>query len=279
MRFYQATRFLFPCSFELRLLTICILAIQAPLLACVIVGAATWHWPAGTVVVLLVATVIGTIAGIAAIHALLSPLTEAAAMLHAVQRGENVEEVPAAGNDLVGHLFRGVSQAVSESADRSERLRYAAERDLLTGVHNRPGFLAAAQRALTGGRSAVVGLIDLDHFGAINDHLGHNAGDSLLKEFASRLTKGVRGSDLCARWNGEEFAVLLPRATVEQAQAVMERLRGSVARHPLPGAGVTFSCGLAMVRHADVLDEAIADAGTALRAAKSSGRDRISIAG
>jgi diguanylate cyclase (GGDEF)-like protein len=278
MRFYQATRFLFPRSFELRLLAICFLAVHVPLIVCVAVSAATGHWNSHTLLLVLGATLVGTIAGVAAIHALLSPLTQATAMLRHVQKGERVEGVPEGGNDLVGRLLRGVTQAASEAADRSDRLAFAAERDHLTGILNRRGFFASARKVLTGRRQAVLGLVDLDHFKAINDHLGHAAGDVLLHAFAQRMVDVFRQTDICARWGGEEFAVLLPGANIEQARAAVERLRSSIARHPLPNAGVTFSCGLASLHHIDELHDIATQADKALYIAKHEGRDRTQIA-
>jgi len=278
MRFYQATRFLFPRSFELRLLTICFVAIHVPLIACLIAAATTGHWNGQTLWLVLGATLVGTVAGVAAIHALLSPLIAATAMLREVQEGKRVAEIPKGGDDLVGRLLRGVTQAANESADRYERLAFAAERDPLTGILNRRGFFASARKVLTGKRQAVLGLIDLDHFKAINDHLGHAAGDVLLHAFAERMVDVFRRSDISARWGGEEFAVLLPGANMEQARIVMERLRSSIARNPLPNAGVTFSCGLAAIHHADELHDIAAQADKALYLAKHDGRDRIAIA-
>lgn len=278
MRFYRATRFLFPRSFELRLLTICFLAVHVPLIACIVISAITWRWQFDTLLVILLATLAGTAAGVGAIHALLSPLTRATAMLRAIQNGDRIVDVPVGGEDLVGRLLQGVTQAANDSAERSERLTYAAERDPLTGVHNRRGFLAAAPRAMAGERPAVLALIDLDHFKGINDQLGHAAGDVLLQAFAERLGTIVRGSDICARWGGEEFAVLLPRAHPEQAREIMERLRASLARDPLPGSSVTFSCGLARVTDAAMLEDAVRTADDALYAAKRAGRDRIHVA-
>jgi diguanylate cyclase (GGDEF)-like protein len=278
MRFYQATRFLFPRSFELRLLAICFVAVHVPLIACLIVAATTGHWNVQTLLLVLGATLVGAVSGIAAIHALLAPLIEATAMLREVQDGKRIEEIPTGGDDLVGRLLRGVTQAANESADRSERLAFAAERDSLTGILNRRGFVASARKVLTGKRQAVLGLIDLDHFKAINDHLGHAAGDVLLHAFAERMVDVVRRSDICARWGGEEFAVLLPGANMEQARIVMERLRSSIARNPLPNAAVTFSCGLAAIHNADELHDIAAHADKALYAAKHEGRDRIAIA-
>jgi diguanylate cyclase (GGDEF)-like protein len=275
MRFYQVTRFVFPRSFELRLLTVCFLAVHLPLIACLIFSAVTWDWQFGTLAILLVATLVGTVVGVAAIHALLKPLGEATEMLRAIQRGDRVEHVPAGGEDLVGRLLRGVTQAANDVADRSEELIIVAEHDPLTKVLNRRGFMRAAERALVDDRPAVLALIDLDHFKAINDHLGHAAGDELLHTFAQRVRDTVRSSDICARWGGEEFAVLLPGATLAQARDAMNRLRTSIARYPLPGTGLTFSCGLAATVGFADLDDTARRADKALYAAKHHGRDRI----
>jgi len=279
MRFYQATRFLFPRSFELRLLTIGFLAVHVPLIACLVFSAVTGRWSLETLLVVLLATLAGTAAGVTAIHALLSPLKRATAMLGAIQDGERVASVPTGGDDLVGRLLRGVALAANEAADRSERLIDAAERDPLTEVLNRRGFTTAAPGLLNSGRGGVLALIDLDHFKTINDRFGHSAGDALLHAFAQRLCDGVRRSDICARWGGEEFAVLLPSATLDQACDVMERLRESLAQDPLPGeATLTFSCGLAALSDAAHLEDAVTRADKALYAAKSEGRDRIETA-
>jgi diguanylate cyclase (GGDEF)-like protein len=279
MRFYRATRFLFPRSFELRLLSICFLAVHVPLIACIVFSALTGKWPFDTLLVVLLATLAGTAAGVAAIHALLAPLKEATAMLGSIQQGERVDSIPVGGEDLVGRLLRGVSRAANESADRSERLTDAAERDLLTGVLNRRGFFTAAGRVMTPEQPSVIALIDLDHFKAINDNLGHAVGDAMLHAFAERLCVAVRRSDICARWGGEEFAVLLPGASLAQSREVMERLRTSLASQPLsPEVQLTFSCGLASIVSASALDEAAHRADQALYAAKNQGRDQIASA-
>jgi diguanylate cyclase (GGDEF)-like protein len=279
MRFYQATRFLFPRSFELRLLTICFLAVHVPLIASVVFCATTGQWPLGTLLVVLLATLAGTAGGVGAIHALLSPLKRATAMLGAIQQGERVASVPTGGDDLVGRLLRGVTQAANESADRSARLTDAADHDPLTGILNRRGFTGATTSLLDAGRGGVLALIDLDHFKSINDRFGHSAGDALLQTFAQRLCDTVRRSDICARWGGEEFAVLLPSASLDQAHDVMERLRLSLAQQPLPvEASVTFSCGLASAAGAVRLEDAVTRADQALYAAKHRGRDRIETA-
>lgn len=101
----------------------------------------------------------------------------------------------------------------------------------------------------------------------------------MLQAFAQRLRTAIRSSDICARWGGEEFAVLLPAASLAQARFVMERFQASIAQHPLSGdAAVTFSCGLAWLQDAAGIDDALTRADEALYAAKSDGRNRIECA-
>lgn len=278
MRFYRATQFLFPRQFELRLLTIALLAVLLPTVLVLALGFTTVGWPPRTAGMILLAALLGAVLATAAIHALLAPLATATAMLRAIQIGESVADIPVGGEDLVGRLLRGVSQAARDAEERSDALVVVAEHDPLTKILNRRGFMRAAERLLVGERPAVLALIDLDHFRAINDHLGHDVGDELLFAFAQRVRDTVRGTDICARWGGEEFAVLLPGATLDQAHAAMGRLRSSIARHPLPGAGLTFSCGLADTCGFDDLDDTARRADKALYSAKHLGRDRTELA-
>ena len=83
------------------------------------------------------------------------------------------------------------------------------------------------QRVARGGQPFVVGMLDVDHFKAVNDRYGHEAGDRALVELARVLRHGLREYDLCGRWGGE-FLVLLPNTGPEAAQAVMDRLVGEV---------------------------------------------------
>lgn len=281
MRFYTATAFLFPRSYERRLLLICFVAVHVPLLACVAFQAITGHWQVNTLVVLLIATLTGTGLGLAAIHALLSPIAAATAMLGAIQNGEPVAQVPVGGDDVVGRLMRGVAVAANESAMRIADLTLAAERDPLTGIRNRRGFLDAARDVLRGDSNAVLAVIDIDHFKLINDQFGHQVGDELLKAVAQRLDGATRRTDVAGRWGGEEFAVLLPGTTLEEARNIIERLRATVALDEtllMQAWPVTFSCGLATVRDFGQFEDAVRRADAALYAAKNSGRNRVHIA-
>jgi diguanylate cyclase (GGDEF)-like protein len=281
MRFYRATAFLFPRNYEWRILFVCFGAVHVPLIACVASEAFSGTWQPHTLLILLFATLAGTIMGILAIHALLSPITRATTMLEAIQHGQPITSIPVGGDDLVGRLLTGVATAANESAARIERLANAAERDALTGIRNRRGFLDSAESVLPGAGNSVIALIDIDHFKLINDQFGHEAGDTLLKALAARLEQALRRTDIAARWGGEEFAILFPATQLDEARSVLERLRSTVAldsemaHESWP---VTFSCGLASVRSFAELGKATRRADAALYHAKSSGRNRVQVA-
>ncbi|SDA14139.1 diguanylate cyclase (GGDEF) domain-containing protein [Sphingomonas sp. NFR15] len=277
MRFYDATRFLFPRNFHLRLFTLCFGAVHLPLIAFCITEAVVRQWDWRLFVPLLAATITGTAAAIGAIWALLAPVAHATTLLRMLQRGQRIAEVPEGGPDLVGELLRGVAHAAAETSARIERLADAAEKDMLTGLRNRRGFLDAVAPLLHRERTAVVAMLDLDHFKAINDRFGHDAGDEVLREFAHRLGGALRRSDLSARWGGEEFAVLLPDTGLDTAREIIERLRAGLRANPIAagtGHALTFSCGMAVARDYATLAKAMGDADDALYGAKHAGRNR-----
>ncbi len=108
-------------------------------------------------------------------------------------------------------------------AASQDALTHQTTHDALTGIANRTLFSRRLTDVLTDGRQCSVVLIDLDEFKLVNDELGHLVGDALLVEVASRLTRAVRVDDLVARFAGDEFAVLLPDITPDEAQRVIER--------------------------------------------------------
>ncbi len=280
MRFYQATTFLFPRNYQLRLFAVCFGAVHIPLLSFCAAEFFAHNWEWRIFLPLLVGTLIGTAVAIGAVWALLAPVERATRLLQSVQRGEPVPPVPDGGQDLIGDLLRGVSRAAAETAARIDRLVDAAEKDMLTGLRNRRGFFDAVAPLLRADRTSVVALIDLDHFKRINDRFGHDEGDRVLKAFGGRLEKGVRRSDLAARWGGEEFAILLPDTGLDEAKLVVDRIRLSLHADAIgmpDAAPVTFSCGLAVVRDYPTLAAGMKKADTALYQAKHRGRDRIEI--
>lgn len=120
-------------------------------------------------------------------------------------------------------------------------------------------------------------IIDIDDFKSINDHFGHQAGDSVLKEIAAVINKNQRGSDTYARWGGEEFIVLMPRTSAETARVVAERLRKSFEEYQFSHTrSVTASIGIAEYHvEADTVDSLITRADDALYRAKEQGKNCI----
>jgi diguanylate cyclase (GGDEF)-like protein len=121
-----------------------------------------------------------------------------------------------------------------------------------------------------------VALLDIDHFKAINDTYGHEAGDSVLVALARRLEAGLRTVDRLARFGGEEFVVIAPGIDLAGAVDMAERLRRAVAEEPFAGVGtVTASFGLAVYRPGDRPEDLLKRADEALYRAKDGGRNRV----
>jgi diguanylate cyclase (GGDEF)-like protein len=121
-------------------------------------------------------------------------------------------------------------------------------------------------------------MMDLDHFKAVNDTIGHQKGDDVLRAVAGVLRSCSRGSDYLARYGGEEFAMILPRTTLDEAKTLAERIRASVAAldpgHP--ELHVTMSIGVsAYPESAEDSDGVLGTADAALLRAKSGGRNRV----
>jgi diguanylate cyclase (GGDEF)-like protein/PAS domain S-box-containing protein len=148
-----------------------------------------------------------------------------------------------------------------------------ARSDALTGLPNRrvlddqlPREMA---RALRAGSSLCLAIVDIDHFKAYNDTHGHLAGDGVLRACAAAWDGSLRGEDTILRFGGEEFLVVLPECGMEQASAIVERLRAATPD------GQTCSAGLAAWRPGESVDELVARADAALYEAKGTGRDRL----
>jgi diguanylate cyclase (GGDEF)-like protein/putative nucleotidyltransferase with HDIG domain len=169
---------------------------------------------------------------------------------------------------------------------RSERDSYrrAATADPLTGIPNRRSIEARLGAAFTGSARFSVLFIDIDHFKRVNDTLGHDAGDRVLKEVASCLQRTGRSGDRCGRWGGEEFVVMLGEIGADEVLRVAERHRHTVEamRVPgLPGTRVTVSIGAAVFDPArpDASVPALLErADTALYGAKQAGRNQVVLA-
>lgn len=167
-----------------------------------------------------------------------------------------------------------------------ERLLESSRTDPLTGIANRRAFLDALARTLAGARRraepVTVLVVDVDLFKRINDDAGHAAGDEVLTEIARLLENASRPEDTVARLGGEEFGIVVPRADLETARGVAERLRETVARTPLTVDGrsftLTVSIGGAVSTGGDDSPALLARADALLYEAKRRGRDCVVIA-
>jgi two-component system, cell cycle response regulator len=173
----------------------------------------------------------------------------------------------------------------------TERLKLAGMTDILTGVHNRRYFDSRCLEEVTAARRSGAPLIcmflDVDRFKSLNDSLGHQAGDEVLRYVASLIKVQLRGSDLVARYGGEEFVVLLPATTLQDGMETAERIRYIVEHQSVPinaheVARVTISIGVAMLELLPPVAEAsslaadlIARADRAMYQAKETGRNRV----
>ncbi|HWX84486.1 MAG TPA: PleD family two-component system response regulator [Xanthobacteraceae bacterium] len=158
--------------------------------------------------------------------------------------------------------------------------------DALTGLFNRrymESHLATlVEQAASRGKPLTVMVIDIDYFKAINDSHGHDAGDDVLRDFALRIKRSIRGIDLACRYGGEEFVLVMPETDMAVAAMVAERLRRRIAAEPFAiqqGARVipvTISIGIAALRDKDdTAASVLKRADQALYRAKRDGRNRV----
>ncbi|MCX7371903.1 MAG: diguanylate cyclase [Alphaproteobacteria bacterium] len=176
----------------------------------------------------------------------------------------------------------GMSMALANLQLR-DKLRGEALRDVLTGLHNRrfldevgPTILRQGERRQS---PTCIAVLDADHFKRVNDTFGHATGDALLRAIAGCMTGIMRGTDICVRYGGEEFVILMPDCDLGGAFERLETLRESIATmHAEGGASpaITVSIGVAIVSQgSQTLDDAMRQADEALFAAKQDGRNRV----
>jgi diguanylate cyclase (GGDEF)-like protein len=182
-------------------------------------------------------------------------------------------------------MVLALSLLATSAADTIADLRREKDTDPLTGLLNRRGFDATAERVIGTSRGGLFSLIvcDIDHFKSINDTYGHRGGDNVLRSVATILREASRGGDVVARIGGEEFVVLLLETDAAEARVFAERLREDLERARFtavaPGRSVTASFGIAQRREEETVWDVVSRADRALYAAKNAGRNRSLIDG
>ena len=191
----------------------------------------------------------------------------------------------------VGQFARYVAFHIEQKRIQ-DRFRLQARTDAMTGLDNYRSFRLRldeeTRRARRYGRPLSLILLDIDHFKRINDSYLHVAGDAILRQMAAVLREILRGTDLAARYGGEEMAILCPETPANHARTLAERIRTTVEmrRFALPPGsaareiGITISLGVATLpTHATSAAILVEQADTALYAAKTAGRNQVCTAG
>jgi len=196
---------------------------------------------------------------------------------------------PSLGTDFIEHMASIIAICL-ENVISNEMLKYIGLTDSLTGVYNRRyidrRLLEEIARARRQNYAISFMYIDIDHFKRVNDTVGHQGGDEVLREVAGRIKAELRVSDALARFGGEEFVVLLIDADLDSAVFVAERIRASIAASMIGIAqgvqlSITGSIGVACLDEAGngpaeaAALELVAHADEALYLAKSGGRNRV----
>jgi diguanylate cyclase (GGDEF)-like protein len=162
-----------------------------------------------------------------------------------------------------------------------EQLREQADRDWLTGLHNRRYLARESGRHAAAPQPGPFSLavLDLDHFKLVNDRFGHQAGDEVLMRVAALLLGALRGQDVVVRTGGEEFVLLMPHTDAKAAAGACERLRTAIREEPwdriAPGIALTASIGVATAETGGDLRALTEIADRRLYEAKGAGRDRV----
>ena len=202
------------------------------------------------------------------------------------RRSFQTSYVPDVGESGAVEGVYGLIHEITKTKAEHTALQFAAATDTLTGIANRRRFdeqlVQSMQRTRVARAPMALAYLDIDRFKAINDSLGHKTGDEVLKEFAARLVRSVRASDLVARLAGDEFVIIFEgvngAAEVRQIGAkIIDAIRQpfELASGPLP---VTTSIGIAIFREGALTPAQLLDlADQALYAAKGQGRDGVAL--
>jgi diguanylate cyclase (GGDEF)-like protein len=280
----------FPKSFSGKIMLVVFAGTHLPLVVLVLYlllaspGGLETH--SGVLAALLVATLLGFVATLFALRALLAPVRLASSSLKAYLDEGRKPELPIGFSDEAGRLMAVVQHAVDHLDSTIRSLEGLSGTDHLTGLPNRregeerlaEDHARAKRGGASGGAILTVAVGDVDNFKAINDTHGHQAGDVCLRHVARVIRRNVREGDWLARWGGDEFVLALWDASVfASPEAVLGRINAGLGRSPvrLPGGeDLVLSISVGAHRYAgeDDLRELLAKADAAMYEAKREGR-------
>ncbi|MBM4144032.1 MAG: GGDEF domain-containing protein [Lentisphaerae bacterium] len=209
---------------------------------------------------------------------------------YVLPEGDEAQKLSAYLADMIGemrHRLDDVDRYASQLREANDKLLELAVNDGLTGLYNRKQadhiLEVELERAVKFGLPLCLAMADIDRFKVFNDTFGHVAGDEALKRIAEVLGRSVRRQDVCARFGGEEFLMLLPETTLADAMGIAGRVRSAVEGFEFDAGQngrsgrLTISVGIAEYVTGERPRDLIARADAALYKAKNAGRNRVSV--
>ncbi|MEW4369409.1 sensor domain-containing diguanylate cyclase [Paenibacillus kandeliae] len=193
------------------------------------------------------------------------------------EEGNGIPPLHAGWNYEAHELHQAIMVLEQQTREKERRLQKEAHYDALTGVLNRRALVSIMQNWIGNRYRFAVMMLDIDHFKSINDTYGHSMGDDMLKGMADVIAEQIHAEDLCFRYGGEEFVVLLYETDEEQGKAVGERIREAAEQCPTPfNRAITVSLGMTVYTGGDEnLEELLEQADQALYDAKNTGRNKM----
>src|SRR5215204_2774840 len=276
----------FPKSFSAKIMLVVFVATQLPLVVLVLYlllaspGGLGTHL--GVLATLLIATLLGFVATLFALRALLAPVRLASSSLEAYLDERRKPELPIGFSDEAGRLMADVQHALDHLDSTIRSLEGLSGTDYLSGLPNRregeDRLANDIARARRGGGHLTVAVVDLDDFKTINDTHGHHAGDVCIRHVADVIGRSVREGDWLCRWGGDEFVLALwDESVFASPEAVLGRINAELRRSPVRLSGgeelvLSISVGAHRYAGEDDLRELLAKADGAMYQAKREGR-------
>jgi diguanylate cyclase (GGDEF)-like protein len=202
-----------------------------------------------------------------------------------LERIQRERETSQLRNVELARVLSEVQRLNEELTEKAKAFEYLSNQDTLTGLYNRRFLYARMNEEIGrvdrhGSRLAVV-LYDVDHFKLVNDQHSHTLGDDVLRTIAKVVTQALRHTDVHVRYGGEEFAVMMPETSLEQAEVVAEKLRELVSSfewHQIaPKLSLSISAGVVALRDGESMADILRRVDAKLYEAKRGGRNRVMV--